>query len=514
MKRSLLAIVWVLSSAVTAEQATAPSTDERALLDAVAAESAALETLESEEPAEPEAWPNDPLYGSSGSWRQDFADQWAVQSLEVYQDADTTEYQPVVVAVIDTGLDYLHEDFATAKLWHNPNERRNGRDDDDNGFVDDLIGWNFVDANNNPWDQSGHGTHVAGIISACTHNGLGIAAINPAARIMPLKVGNFVGQARSSAIAAAIYYAVDHGARVINLSLGGAIVTMLEEEALAYAEQRNVLVVTAAGNDGHRADASGYSAIPSVLSVAASDLQGARAGFSNFGAEVDLVAPGVDVLSLRARDSDFIWLSGAAAYESGAAVVDEQYYRASGTSFAAAVVSGVASRVLSVKPDLSASQLKVVLLQSARDVEVPGVDQLSGFGLVDFNAALMTDPEKFIEARLRNIDLKLVDEQVLVLLEGTADANRLAGYELQVRAEQPEATWLPLASPTTTPIRDATLLEVNLETLIEQTGGATQWRVRLLVNHQDGSTREAQMALALPQPEPSVEEETEEPNDE
>ncbi len=499
MKWSLLTVVWLLNSAVAAEPATDSSIAEPS-----------GESLQTAQPAAPGPWPNDPLYVSTGSWQQDFADQWAVQSLEVHPDENAAEFHPVVVAVIDTGLDYLHEDFGADKLWRNVNEQRNGRDDDHNGFVDDLIGWNFVDASNNPWDQSGHGTHIAGIISACTNNGLGIAAINPAARIMPLKVGNFVGQARSSAIAAAIYYAVDHGAQIINLSLGGAIVTALEEEALAYAAEQSVLVVTAAGNDGYRAGAAGYAVVPSVLAVAASNLQGARAGFSSFGAEVDLIAPGVDVLSLRARDSDFIALSGAPAYEPAAAVVAQQYYRASGTSFAAAVVSGIASRVLSIKPHLTALELKNMLLQSARDVEEPGVDQLSGFGLVDFAAALVADPEKFIEARISKIDLDLVDEQVWLSLTGTADADRLGGFELQVRADQPGAEWLPLSGPMTTAVRDDVLGEVNLETLIEQTGGATEWRVRLLVNHGDGSARVAQMALALPQPEPPPEEQTEE----
>ena len=211
MKRWLVTFAWLLSApvlaqaavlaqaTVAAQQATDQAADEVVLPETIGVEAAVLQTFELEES---KGWPNDPLYESIGSWQQDFADQWAVQSLEIYRDEDTTEYQAVVVAVIDTGIDYLHEDFASDKLWQNPNEKRNGRDDDDNGFVDDLIGWNFVDANNNPWDQSGHGTHIAGIISACTHNGLGIAAINPAARIMPLKVGNFVGQARSSAIAA------------------------------------------------------------------------------------------------------------------------------------------------------------------------------------------------------------------------------------------------------------------------------------------------------------------------
>ncbi|MCZ6710589.1 MAG: S8 family serine peptidase, partial [Gammaproteobacteria bacterium] len=188
-----------------------------------------------EEPA-PQAYPNDPLFHSQGSWDQEFEDQWALKQLRVYTDMTRSmqppeDQPPVIVAVIDTGLDYLHPDFAAEQLWRNPNEKRNHRDDDNNDYVDDLIGWNFVDDNNNPWDQSGHGTHITGIISACTDNGIGISAINPDALIMPLKVANFVGQARSSLVAAAIYYAVDNGARVINLSLGGELVTEAERGA-------------------------------------------------------------------------------------------------------------------------------------------------------------------------------------------------------------------------------------------------------------------------------------------
>ncbi|MCP4250337.1 MAG: S8 family serine peptidase, partial [bacterium] len=187
---------------------------------------------------------------------------------------------PVIVAVIDTGLDLTHPDLDPASLWRNPREVANRVDDDDNGFVDDLVGWNFVDDDNLPWDHSGHGTHITGIIAAATDNGVGIAGIAPMARIMALKVGNFAGNASSAAIAAAIHYGVDHGARIINLSLGGKVVSKAERDAIAYAVNHQVLVVVAAGNQASAVDGYGYGALPGVLTVAAAGPDSERATFS------------------------------------------------------------------------------------------------------------------------------------------------------------------------------------------------------------------------------------------
>ncbi len=517
------------------------------------------------------SFPDDPFYHTEGSWEQDFADQWALRDLRVYTDvalsfghgrrearrvvdpvsvepidepqpagpvlvdtpdgpalvflnppaikpvvtSDTVaEVAPVIVAVIDTGVDYLHPDFGADHLWRNPNEKRNGRDDDDNGFVDDLIGWNFVDNSNNPWDRSGHGTHIIGIITACTDNGLGISAINPDAVVMPLKVGNFVGQARSSAVAGAIYYAVDNGARIINLSLGGEVVTQAERLASQYAADNDVLIVVSAGNKGFKASSFGYPSLPNVLVVGASDISGDRAGFSNFGAEVELLAPGVDVLSLRARDTDFIALSDPPDYPEGSAVVgdDENYYRASGTSFAAAIVTGIASRLMTLRPELTTRQVRRMLVHNAIDVGVPGVDQRSGYGRVDLIRALGADPEVFIEAQISKVDLQLLDEQVLLKIIGTANADNFASAHTevipwsnadQVQSEQPlqaDAAWQRFGSALTQPVLNGQLAEMNLETLILMTGGARSWQVRVVVEHANGEIRESRMVLALPEP--------------
>ena len=481
-----------------------------------------------------QAVPNDPFAASQGSWGQEFADQWALEALRVYADiAPQDPGEPVVVAVIDTGLDFHHEDLAQEKIWHNPAERKNGRDDDNNGFIDDLVGWNFADHNNAPWDHSGHGTHIAGAIAACTNNGLGIAGVNPTARIMPLKVANFAGQARSSSVAAAIYYAVDNGARVINISLGGELITELERNAAEYAQQRGVLIVASAGNKGLKADQHGYAALPGVLAVGASDLHGVRAGFSNYGEHVALVAPGVDVLSLRAKDTDFIQLSDPLDYVPEGAVVGEaeQYYRASGTSFSAALVSGVASRVLSHRPNLNAEDLHRLLTQSAADIAPPGLDQLTGYGAVNYIGALAGDPNRFVEARLSHAELDLQENELWVHVHGSAAGSEFARAELWLRAGEgavPEPTQVDgtrrksrkereaqaqaaaqreaayqwqTAAAFAHPQADARLLSISIDDLAARTAGAASWELRLTVASTDGTQREASMTLAMPKPE-------------
>ena len=167
---------------------------------------------------------NDPYFRANGSWGQPYPDQWALPRIGLTADTDSAwnllgeSPQPVTVAVIDTGIDWNHLDLDWKNLWRNVDEiPDNDVDDDNNGYVDDIIGWDFYGRHNKPWDHDGHGTFVAGLIAATQNNDVGMAGINPHARIMVLKALNSFGHSRASYLAKAIVYAADNGARIINI---------------------------------------------------------------------------------------------------------------------------------------------------------------------------------------------------------------------------------------------------------------------------------------------------------
>ncbi len=206
----------------------------------------------------------------------------------------------VVIAVIDTGCDLDHPDLA-ANIWTNPGEiPDNGIDDDGNGFVDDVHGWDFSDQDNNPQDGSGHGSHVAGIIGAAGDNGAGIAGVAWQVRIMPLRFMNAFEQGTTADAIEAIGYALDQGVRIINCSWGNAHNSRALRSTMAGAD---ALFVCAAGNSAADTDTApfypaGFDS-DNILSVAASDQMDHLAWFSNYGpVSVDVAAPGIRIFSL------------------------------------------------------------------------------------------------------------------------------------------------------------------------------------------------------------------------
>jgi subtilisin family serine protease len=257
--------------------------------------------------------------------------------------------QGVVVAVLDTGVDYNHNDLK-GNIWTNSNEiADNGKDDDGDGFIDDVYGWNFADNNNNTLDKYGHGTHVSGTIAG-ENNGFGVTGIAYDAKIMPVKVLDDEGRGNRSDIAEGIRYAVDHGANVINLSLGSRFADDdgTYQPALEYASSKGVVVVMAAGNDGdfqpgypaHYADKWG-------IAVGAVDKNNSMADFSNRAGMNPLTyvtAPGVGVYST---------------------VSGNQYASYSGTSMAAPHVAGVVALMLSASPNLTDAQVRQIVSETA-----------------------------------------------------------------------------------------------------------------------------------------------------
>jgi subtilisin family serine protease len=256
----------------------------------------------------------------------------------------------VVVGVIDTGVDYTHPDLSS-QMWTNAGEdcagcRSNGVDDDGNGYVDDWRGWDFANNDNNPMDDNGHGTHVAGTIGA-RQDSQGIVGVAWRVRVMPLKFIGANGEGTAADALRAILYAASMGAHVTNNSYGGDGFSQAMLDAIRTADASGSLFVAAAGNSFSDNDANpvypaGYDA-PNVISVAASDQFDRKAWFSNFGtASVDLASPGTSVYST--------WPGGG-------------YRHSDGTSMAAPHVAGAAALARAAFPGASAVGLKALLLR-------------------------------------------------------------------------------------------------------------------------------------------------------
>jgi len=305
--------------------------------------------------------PDDPRYG----------EQWALQKIQI-EGAWTvvTGTSAIVIAMVDSGIDLEHPDLAP-NLWTNPGEvPDNGVDDDGNGFVDDVRGWNFIAATNDVGDDNGHGTLVAGIVAARTDNGTGIAGVCGQCRIMPVKVMQPSGVANYSDIAAGVAYAAAKGARVINLSLGGYAHSRALQDAIAYAVSQNAVVVGGVGND-NTSRPFYPAAYDDVIAVAGTTISDTRAAFSNYGPWVDLSAPGEDILTTA--------LGG-------------DYVQNSGTSMAAAYGAGLAGLLLSLHPDWTPALVRSQLMHTADPIDGlnPGYEGQLGSGRL--NAAQAIQP--------------------------------------------------------------------------------------------------------------------------
>lgn len=279
-----------------------------------------------------------------------FRQQWGLRDARVQRAWRTSVGGAVTVAVLDTGIDATHPDLA-GNLWTNRGEiPANGVDDDSNGFVDDVHGADMVNGDGDPADGLGHGTAVAGVIGGRGNNGAGISGVAQRVRLMPVKVLPDQGFGTTATLVAGLHYAVSNGARVVNMSLNGADRSLALEEAIATAEAQGALVVASAGNDGANRDSvpsyPASIALPAVVSVASSNRGGRLAHASAYGiGSVDIAAPGENILTTD---------------------VHGRYGTHSGTSFAAAYVSGAAALLASARPAASGSQLRDVLVASAR----------------------------------------------------------------------------------------------------------------------------------------------------
>jgi len=325
-------------------------------------------------------------------------EQWYLDRIGVPSAWKESSGQGVLIGVIDTGIEENHPDLQK-NLWINSKEDINnngkidpyassielngvfgdfdGIDNDGNGFIDDVIGYDFVDQDlinsgdyttrdGYPSDERGHGTSVTGIIAAEKDNGIGIAGIAHNAKVMTLRAFDITGNGQDDDVAASIIYATLNGVHILNCSFGDVFKSPLVEDAIQFAIANNVVVVVSAGNE--RASFDRYPAnIGGVISVSATTDQDRSASFSSFGNFISLAAPGVNIVTTDRNG---------------------RYQAFAGTSASAPIVSAVVALVLEKNPNLRPNKIKSLLESSSEDIGTPGWDVLFGAGLVNAKNAV------------------------------------------------------------------------------------------------------------------------------
>jgi serine protease len=288
---------------------------------------------------------------------------------------DRTAGNGVTVAIVDTGIAY--EEYESFKRVPELTTA---------SFTE---GWDFINNDAHPNDDNGHGTHVAAIVAGGTNNGFGCAGIAPEARLMPIKVLGADGAGPTSRLAEGIRYAADHGAQVINISLGTAQHSEALREAVQYARGKGCVVVAAAGNEGSNNPVY-PAAYAGVISVGATRFDGQRTFYSNYGATLSVVAPGGDPKVDQNSDG---FNDGILQQTFSREHPDEfGFYFKAGTSQAAPHVAGVAALVMSAQPGMTPDRVQEAIERTATDLGSPGRDDQYGFGLVNAAAAVNYDP--------------------------------------------------------------------------------------------------------------------------
>ena len=371
--------------------------------------------------AEADFEPNDPAYDTN---------QYGPQIIDAPGAWDTTlGSASIVVAVCDTGINHNHEDFQEGAIWINEDEiPDNGIDDDGNGYIDDVNGWDTLNDDKTNTDGGGHGSHVAGTVGARLNNAIGMAGMANVT-LMPIQVFSAGGGGSYEAIAEAVFYATDNGAKVINYSGGGNASNGLLAEAAVYAWDNDVTFVAAAGNGN--SPAPHYPAYyPTVLAISGTDSNDNRYTSSNYGEWIDVAAPGVGVYSC--------WWNGAQAYNS-----------ITGTSMSTPHVAGLVALMYTKNPFLGVQEVRDLLRDNAVDLGEEGFDIFFGYGRIDAAATMDAVPEatlaigypqglpKVVEPEQTATFQVQVDEQLETIMPGTetlfertAGADEFTPYEL------------------------------------------------------------------------------------
>ena len=429
-------------------------------------------------------FPNDPKY----------PEQWSLPLMKLPQAwAIEKGNREVVIAIIDSGIDYRHDDLAS-KAWINPGEvPDNGLDDDGNGYVDDIYGWDFTDApnlqaegdyiegDNEPIDERGHGTHVAGIAGAMPDNGIGIAGVAWECPLMAIRAGLSLGgssRMQDDDSAAAIVYAADNGASVINMSWGGEHRSFVIQDAINYAYARGVVLVAAAGNS-QKPEAIFPAAYRKVIAVASTEQNQQRFYQSNFGAAIDIGAPGNVILSTQ---------------------INNQYRLLTGTSMASPHVAGVAALMLAKRPALTHEEVRHILINTTDPVHREDSDELDekfvGAGTINAERALLASG--VLQARILAPETNSGGADAITVV-GTAGGYKFRSWQLSYGASTVPTEFTPFTQPADTQKIGETLAVWDTTTIPEGV-----YTVRLTTTATDGQETHDQVVLSVDRTPPHI----------
>ncbi|RJP66410.1 MAG: T9SS C-terminal target domain-containing protein [Ignavibacteriales bacterium] len=429
------------------------------------------------------------------------SEQWGLVNTNSFSAWDITKgSDTVVVGVIDTGIDYLHEDISS-NIFINKNEDLNvnnkldaadlnGIDDDNNGFVDDVIGWDFTDRqgfpfdstggdylnwDNNPLDDNGHGTNVAGIIAAESNNKIGISGIAPNVKLLNLRAFDPTGNGEEDDVAAAILYAVKQKVKVINMSFGDASFSLVLKDVINYAYNKGVILIASAGNDGKNIlhYPSGYS---EVLSVGASTKEDYIANFSNYGSTIDLIAPGSEIFTTA---------------------IGNGYTSIAGTSAAAPFVSGVAALIKSVK-NFSPDEVYQVLKSTSDDIQPVGWDDRSGAGRLNAFNALSALAPAIVKFDSPKQDYCTNKDSMIIIV--TALSPYFVNYDLDYGIGNNPTTWTTLIDKQTNQVNNKNIFNLSVKNFKDSV-----YTLRLLVRQVNGRNLEERINFIIDRTPPQIE---------
>jgi subtilisin family serine protease len=426
--------------------------------------------------------------------------QWALSKIQAFDAWDKTEgNDSVLIGMIDTGIDYFHPDLQN-KIYQNPGEigtdgsgndkRSNGIDDDNNGFIDDYRGWDFTDRvgfpfdssggdylnwDNDPFDEQGHGTYISGIVAAQTNNFTGIAGAAPNIKLMNLRAFDPAGYGEEDDVAAAILYAVQMGVKVLNMSFGDDAFSLVLKDVIQYAYSQNLVLVGSAGNSGSPNPhyPSGYS---EVICVGNSTQEDFVAANSNYGSTLDLVAPGTQIIT-TARNNNYASING--------------------TSASTPYVAATAALILSVGY-FTNEEVKQILKTTTDDIDEPGWDIRSGAGRLNMFRAVTVLAPSIIKFNHPTQDFATLEDELII--NATVLSPLFSTFSLFYGYGLNPTNWNALIEQGSNQFSNEDIYTLNLSTLPDSV-----YCLRLVVQLTNGRTLEERVNFYISRTPPIAE---------